>query len=379
MTSVQKSVWVGATSIEKSDWGGPTSIEKSVWGGVTSLEKSVWQCVTSLEKSVWRDFTYIYKTTLQTLWMEEEINLNHEIPEAVDEIDVSENENINEVEEFDFEEIDFGSLNEDEVKKYRFANNDIAYNFYKMYGMKKGFGIRKYHTRRDKDSEILWQSFFCDREGFRDKKNELVRKRAPRKETRCGCLARMKIHIDKEKGDWYVSFFVDDHNHELVGEHYGGMIASNRSMTETDIALMNTMREVGIGTGKNFGSFAGQSGGYRYIGFSKKDMYNQIQRQRIIGNGDAESALQYLKEQSKSDSAMYWRHSVDEEGKLQQLFWADGYSIFDYSIFGDVLAFDATYGRNKYKFSVVIFSGVNHHKQTTVFAEREASRNYCKM
>ncbi|KAF1881068.1 hypothetical protein Lal_00023100 [Lupinus albus] len=256
------------------------------------------------------------------------MNLNHEIPEAVDEIDVSEDENINEVEEFDFEEIDFGSLNEDE-----------------MYAMKKGFGIRKYHTRRDKDGEILWQSFFCDREGFRDKKNELVRKRAPRKETRCGCLARMKIHIDKEKGDWYVSFFVDDHNHELVGEHYGGMIASNRSMTETDIALMNTMREVGIGTGKIFGSFAGQSGGYRYIGFSKKDMYNQIQRQRIIGNGDAESALQYLKEQSKSDSAMYWRHSVDEEGKLQQLFWADGCSIFDYSIFGDVLAFDATYGR----------------------------------
>ncbi|KAF1868365.1 hypothetical protein Lal_00008172 [Lupinus albus] len=45
----------------------------------------------------------------------------------------------------------------------------------------------------------------------------------------------------------------------------------------------------------------------------------------------------------------------------------DGRNIFDYSIFGDVLAFDATYGRNKYKFSVVIFSGVNHHKQTIVF------------
>ncbi|KAF1859959.1 hypothetical protein Lal_00028143 [Lupinus albus] len=67
------------------------------------LEKSVWRCVTSLEKSVWRDFRYIYKTTLQRLWMEEEMNLNHEIPKAVDEIDVSEDENINEVEEFDFE------------------------------------------------------------------------------------------------------------------------------------------------------------------------------------------------------------------------------------------------------------------------------------
>ncbi|KAF1879934.1 hypothetical protein Lal_00022841 [Lupinus albus] len=119
----------------------------------------------------------------------------------------------------------------------------------------------------------------------------------------------MKIHIDKEKCDWYVSYFVDDHNHELVGEHYGWMIASNRSMTKIDAAQMNTMREVGIGKGKKICSFAGQSGGYRYIGFSKKDMYNQIERQRRIGNGDAESALQYLKEQSKSDSAIYMRNN----------------------------------------------------------------------
>ncbi|KAF1868274.1 hypothetical protein Lal_00018795 [Lupinus albus] len=268
------------------------------------------------QKSVWQK---------QIFEMEEEMNTNNEThcqAEGLDEFNGSEDENVNEVEELNFEEINFQLLNEDDVKKYR--------------------------------------------EGFRDKKNELVRKRAPRKETRCGCLARMKIHIN-EKGDWYVSYFVDEHNHELVGEHYGAMIASNRRMTETDVAQMNTMREVGIGTGKIFGSFAGQSGGYQYIGFSKKDMYNQIQKQRIIGNGDAESALQYLKDQSKSDCAMYWRHTVDEEGKLQQLFWADGCSIFDYSIFGDVLAFDATYGRNKYKFSVVIFSGVNHHKQTTVF------------
>ncbi|KAF1869910.1 hypothetical protein Lal_00017487, partial [Lupinus albus] len=65
-------------------------------------------------------------------------------------------------------------------------HNDIAYNFYKIYALKKRFDIRKYHTRRDKD-------------GFRDNKNDLFWKRALRKATRCSCLARMKIHIDKEK------------------------------------------------------------------------------------------------------------------------------------------------------------------------------------
>ncbi|KAF1871079.1 hypothetical protein Lal_00020813 [Lupinus albus] len=237
--------------------------------------------------------------------MEKELNVNNETLEGLDDCNGSEEENVNEIEGLDFEEIDFRLLNEDEVKKYR--------------------------------------------EGFRDKKNDLIRKRAPRKETRCGCLARMKVHIDKEKRDWYVSYFVDEHTHELVGEYYGAMIASNRRMTKTNVAQLNTMREVSIGTGKIFCSFAGQCG-----------------KQRKIGNGDAETALQYLKEQSKSDCAMYWRHSVDEE---------DGCSIFDYSIFGDVLAFDATYGRNKYKFPVVIFYGVNHHKQTTVFAAAAAVSN----
>ncbi|KAF1863480.1 hypothetical protein Lal_00030514 [Lupinus albus] len=43
--------------------------------------------------------------------MEDEMNNNGENYEGVDEIDVSEDGNINEGEEFDFEEIDFGSLN----------------------------------------------------------------------------------------------------------------------------------------------------------------------------------------------------------------------------------------------------------------------------
>ena len=40
----------------------------------------------------------------------------------------------------------------------------------------------------------------------------------------------------------------------------------------------------------------------------------------------------------------------------------------DYKLFGDVLAFDATYKKNKYLCPLVVFSGVNHHNQTVVFA-----------
>lgn len=65
---------------------------------------------------------------------------------------------------------------------------------------------------------------------------------------------------------------------------------------------------------------------------------------------------------------MFVRHTMDSEGRLEHLFWCDGPSQVDYQVFGDVAAFDETYGKNKYKCPVVVFSGVNNHNQTTIFA-----------
>ena len=39
----------------------------------------------------------------------------------------------------------------------------------------------------------------------------------------------------------------------------------------------------------------------------------------------------------------------------------------NYVIFGDVLAFNVNYRKNKYNCHIVVFSGVNHHNNTTMF------------
>ncbi|KAJ1400983.1 MULE transposase domain [Sesbania bispinosa] len=79
-------------------------------------------------------------------------------------------------------------------------------------------------------------------------------------------------------------------------------------------------------------------GGYSNLGFSRKDVYNYIDKFR-----------------------------ANRKGKLKHLFWADGVSISDYHCFGDVMAFDTTYRKNKYNCPLVIFSGCDHHSQTTIF------------
>ncbi|XP_027363104.1 protein FAR1-RELATED SEQUENCE 4-like [Abrus precatorius] len=103
------------------------------------------------------------------------------------------------------------------------------------------------------------------------------------------------------------------------------------------------------------------------VGFCKKDMYNQIERDRRGQDGDVKEAEKFLIRLRLKDPKLYWGHKVDCNGWLLHIFWCDGMSQIDYNIFGDVVAFDATYGRNKYKCPVVVFSGVNHHKQTCVF------------
>jgi hypothetical protein len=77
---------------------------------------------------------------------------------------------------------------------------------------------------------------------------------------------------------------------------------------------------------------------------------------------------------------MFVAHSIDKERKLERLFWSDGESRMNYEIFEDVLAFDTTYRKNKYNCPFVVFSGINHHNQTIVFATgivtRETEETY---
>ncbi|RYR58789.1 hypothetical protein Ahy_A05g024664 isoform B [Arachis hypogaea] len=110
-------------------------------------------------------------------------------------------------------------------------------------------------------------------------------------------------------------------------------------MSEADIMQMMNMLKSGISTSQIFGLLASQAGGYEFVGYGPKYMYNEIARQR--------------------------RQIF---GLLRNLFWSDGISQLDYRLFRDVIAFDAMYKKNKYSCPLVIFSGVNHHNQTIIFA-----------
>ena len=251
-----------------------------------------------------------------------------------------------------------------------FGSLDIAFEFYKSYGRANGFSVRKGKLLYCKTGEIVQRTFVCHIQGYREKRgvSEANRKRREKPNTRCGCQAMFRVHINIMTKGWSATVFDNRHNHVLVPQEHCGLLSSHCLMTDSDIMQMNNMLKSGILPNHIYASFANQAGGYDKIGFRRKDLYNQIARQRRLRKTDASCALNYLCGLALNDPMMFFKHTTDSTGRLQHLFWCDGKSRLDYQVYGDIVAFDATYGKNKYHCPLVVFAGVNNHNSTIIFA-----------
>ena len=85
--------------------------------------------------------------------------------------------------------------------------------------------------------------------------------------TRCGCLAKMRVHIDTVSSWWYVSVFIDDHNHDLLSSKFFGLLRSHRKIGECNAIQLILMRDARISIPKIYGYFVTQAGGFDKVGF----------------------------------------------------------------------------------------------------------------
>ncbi|QHO60103.1 Protein FAR1-RELATED SEQUENCE [Arachis hypogaea] len=125
-------------------------------------------------------------------------------------------------------------------------------------------------------------------EGFRDPGSENDshrRKREPKLETRCGCLAEMRVHAHVERGRWIISYFQDEHNHDMLDDRLTFMLIGPRKMNDAAIDQMNLMLKVGIKTPQIYLSFVHTTGGFQNVPFLKRDMHNQTVKQRRVIRG----------------------------------------------------------------------------------------------
>ncbi|XP_062014022.1 protein FAR1-RELATED SEQUENCE 5-like [Rosa rugosa] len=255
-------------------------------------------------------------------------------------------------------------------KGMEFDSEQAAYDFYNRYGGKKGFSIRREtHGKNKRTKELTSRLFVCCKEGIRskDKRDYMIRK--PRAETRTGCGAQLCIKLNRRNNKFFVSHFVEEHNHPLVGKECSHMLPSQRKVQDSQGIDIDLAHDSGIGVTSLYELMGKQAGGRDVVGYTKQDVKNYLRsrRQRSLEYGEAGYIMKYFSDQTLENPSFYHAMQLDSEEQITNLFWADAKMIIDYGQFGDVVSFDTTYKVNKSNRPLAVFVGFNHHRETIIF------------
>ncbi|XP_077215679.1 protein FAR1-RELATED SEQUENCE 5-like [Tasmannia lanceolata] len=251
-----------------------------------------------------------------------------------------------------------------------FDNCEEAYAFYNLYGLTTGFGVRKCKTNKSMATgDIIRRRYVCDREGWR-KINEKIptdREVKRRRTVREGCKAKMEIKLTKDE-KWEVRTFIEDHCHDLTSPPKRRLHHSHNTLHKKNVTrnLMNTLRRDGLGpTGIAKAINAANDGLDSAITPSQVKGQLRAERANNMGQEAVTVAAQFQQKRAE-DPNFYFSMELDVHGNLRSLFWTDSRARESYRIFSDVIVFDVTYKINRYRMPFAPFTGVNHHRQSTL-------------
>ncbi|XP_028766370.1 protein FAR1-RELATED SEQUENCE 6-like [Neltuma alba] len=244
-----------------------------------------------------------------------------------------------------------------------FETYEDVYYFYNCYAKDQGFGVRVSNTWYRKSKERYRGKLSCSSAGFK-KKSEANR---PRPETRTGCPAMIKFRLMDSKR-WRIIEVELEHNH-LISPTSGKFYKSHKRLglgtkralqldSTEEVQKIRLFRTVII-DGETNGSVDVDEGQPK----SKAVWSNQLK----LNKGDAEAILNFFSHSQLADPHFFYVLDINEKGCLRNLFWANERSRVAYNYFGDVVAIDTTCLTGEYEVPLVLFLGVNHHKQSILF------------
>ncbi|KAL8474171.1 hypothetical protein ACS0TY_030850 [Phlomoides rotata] len=237
-----------------------------------------------------------------------------------------------------------------------FGSHGDAYAFYQEYARSVGFNTAIQNSRRSKTSrEFIDAKFACSRYGTkREYEKSLNRPRsrqgsnqdADNATGRRACAktdCKASMHVKRRSdGKWIIHRFEKEHNHELL-----------------------PAQAVSEQTRRMYAAMARQFAEYKSAVGLKHDPKSQFEKGRnmAMDAGEANTMLEFFVQMQCVNSNFFYAVDVGEDQRLKNVLWIDAKSRHDYPNFCDVVSFDTSYIRNKYRMPIAIFIGVNQHYQ----------------
>lgn len=241
-----------------------------------------------------------------------------------------------------------------------FESFDEAYDFYNVYAKAQGFGIRVSNSWfRSKRRERYRAKLSCSSAGFK-KKSEANN---PRPETRTGCPAMVIIKlVDAQR--WRIVEVELDHNHPVSPEikrfyksHKKMFLAAKQAQQSEPLKEIHTIKLYRTDVNSLCSGYS-----------DERDNRNSADHSKHLDlkEGDAHAMYNYFCRMKLTIPNFFYVMDLDDEGHLNNVFWADARSRIACNYFCDTIAIDTTSLTNKYDISLVSFVGVNHHGRSVL-------------
>ncbi|XP_077251897.1 protein FAR1-RELATED SEQUENCE 5-like [Tasmannia lanceolata] len=248
------------------------------------------------------------------------------------------------------------------------VGEDTAYEFYNAYEYATGFGLQKSSTTiSNLTKTVISRTFVCNKEGEKkDKeKRDDVTDLRERRLARMNCKARMVMKLrDKE---WKVTTFDDIHSHDLTSPLKTQMHRSH-SQFRKNKGCKNLIEQL---SGSNFKpgqikNAINSTSNAPVVSTNQVIAHLIAVRENNMGK-EAVIVANHFQKRKSEDPNFYFELELDANGTLRSMFWADSRAREAYLTFSDVIVFDVTYKTNRFKMPFAPFTGVNHHRQSTLF------------
>uniref|UniRef100_A0A2N9EVK8 Protein FAR1-RELATED SEQUENCE n=1 Tax=Fagus sylvatica TaxID=28930 RepID=A0A2N9EVK8_FAGSY len=166
---------------------------------------------------------------------------------------------------------------------------------------------------------------------------------------------------------WRILSFIENHNHDLSPSKSRHFAAFRHISTDTRRRLLiNDNADVRVNSSIKFSIV--EAGGYENVTYNQKDVRNFLNKERRLKcrEGDGQALHDYFVRMQGKNSNFYHALDLDDELRVQNVFWVDARSRAAYESFHDVIIFDTTYLTNKYDMSFAHFIGINHHGESII-------------